>query len=233
MARFSKMKNIENVLFLTQARLESQRVPRKMVRPFCGTNLLDILIEKIKKSNIIPTENFYLSVCDDELIDIAERNDVNYFRRSRSSALAENDIPLIYEWHDKLPFDYVCLLSACNPLLKIETIDAFIQAFLKSDEEGMFGVIAKKQYFWNEEGKMISAWPKDQKIMNTKTMGITYEAAHCLYASRMDIIKDGFWMDNKLPPEPKLFEIKNELEIFDIDYEWQFTVAEKLYPIFK
>jgi CMP-N-acetylneuraminic acid synthetase len=93
----------------------------------------------------------------------------------------------------------------------------------------MFGVIGKKQYFWDKEGKMTSPWPSHQKIMNTKTMDITYEAAHCVYASEMDIIGDGFWMDNKLPPEPELFVIENELEIFDIDYPWQFDVAEVLY----
>ena len=60
-------------------------------------------------------------------------------------------------------------------------------------------------------------------------MGITYEAAHCLYASEMGIIKKGYWMDEKLPPEPELFIIDDELEIFDIDYEWQFKVGEKLY----
>jgi CMP-N-acetylneuraminic acid synthetase len=65
--------------------------------------------------------------------------------------------------------------------------------------------------------------------MNTKYMNITYEAAHCLYASRMDIIGDGYWMDKNTPPEPELFTIENELETFDIDYEWQFEVAEQLY----
>ena len=39
-------------------------------------------------------------------------------------------------------------------------------------------------------------------------------------------------MDDNLPPKPELFVIENELEVFDIDYEWQFQVAEKLYPMF-
>ena len=223
------MKNIKDVLFICQARLESQRVPRKMIKPFADTTLMDILIDKIKQSKVIPTENFYLSVHDDELIDLAHKHNVNFFKRSKDSALAENSIPLIYEWHNKLPFKYVVLISACNPLLTIETIDRFVEAYLKSDKGGMFGVIGKKQYFWDKEGKMTSPWPSHQKIMNTKTMDITYEAAHCVYASEMEIIGDGFWMDNKLPPEPELFVIENELEIFDIDYPWQFDVAEVLY----
>ena len=67
--------------------------------------------------------------------------------------------------------------------------------------------------------------------MNTKLVEPIYEAAHCLYASRMDIIGDGFWMDTKSPPEPELFTM-DELEAFDIDYEWQFDVAQTLYNKF-
>ena len=64
--------------------------------------------------------------------------------------------------------------------------------------------------------------------MNTKFVEPIYEAAHCLYASRMDIIGRGHWMDTKSPPEPELFTME-ELEAFDIDYEWQFKLGEELY----
>ena len=64
--------------------------------------------------------------------------------------------------------------------------------------------------------------------MNTKFVKPIYEAAHCLYASRLDVIKDGCWMGDTSPPEPKLF-VMDELEAFDIDYEWQFKVGEQLY----
>ena len=222
-------KDIKDILFITQARLESQRVPRKMIKPFGGTNLVDILINKVKKSTIIPLENFYLAVHDKELIDIGTKQQINIYQRSKESVLTEGNIPLYFEWWDKLPFKYVVLLSACNPLLSIETIDNFIEHFINSDKEGGFGVIEKKQYFWDHKGNMISEWPKNQKIMNTKYMNITYEAAHCLYASRMDIIGEGYWMDKITPPKPELFVIKDESEAFDIDYEWQFKIGEKLY----
>jgi CMP-N-acetylneuraminic acid synthetase len=48
----------------------------------------------------------------------------------------------------------------------------------------------------------------------------------------MDIIKDGFWIDTKSPPEPELF-VMDELESFDIDHEWQFKLGEKLYEELK
>ena len=64
--------------------------------------------------------------------------------------------------------------------------------------------------------------------MNTKFVDPIYEAAHCLYASRLDIIKDGCWMDTSSPPRPELFTM-DELEAFDIDYEWQFDLGQILY----
>ena len=79
-------------------------------------------------------------------------------------------------------------------------------------------------------GTPITDW-KGSKIMNTKYVDAIYEAAHCMYGSKMDIIKDGYWMDTKNPPEPELY-IMDQLESFDIDYEWQFIVGELLYKQF-
>ena len=132
--------------------------------------------------------------------------------------------------YKELPFKYVVLVSACNPLLKIETIDSFIKSFLNSEKDGGFAVFEKKTYYWNKEGKSITDW-KGHTIMNTKIAEPVFEAAHCLYASKMDFIEQGYWMDSSFPPEPELF-VMEELEAFDIDYEWQFKVGEKLYPIF-
>ena len=67
------MKNKEEVAVLVQARLSSERCPRKMIRPFAGTTLTDICIEKLLKSNTIPKENIYLSVNEPELVSIGKK----------------------------------------------------------------------------------------------------------------------------------------------------------------
>ena len=222
------MKNINDVCVVVQARLGSTRVPGKMLKPFCGTTLTDILFDKLIFSTKIPKENIHFSAHEQELKDVAKKYKINIFDRSLQSANSEGE-PLseIYEWHDKLPYKYVILISACNPLLKIETIDSFVQSFLDSEKEGGFAVFEKKTYYWNKEGNSITDWD-GATIMNTKFVEPICEAAHCLYASRLDIIKDGYWMDAKSPPEPELFTME-ELEAFDIDYEWQFKVGEVLY----
>ena len=60
-------KDISQIAFLVQARLSSQRCPRKMIRPFADTTLLDINIQKLVESKFIPNENIYVSVYEDEL----------------------------------------------------------------------------------------------------------------------------------------------------------------------
>jgi len=224
------MKNKKDICILVQARLGSQRVPGKMLRPFADTTLVDILFEKLKKSKVFDTSSIYFSAYENELKSIADKHNIKIFNRSAQSANSEGQ-PLteIYEWHDKLPFKYVILVSACNPLLTIETIDDFVQSFIDSNKEGAFAVFEKKTYYWDKNEESITDWG-NSSIMNTKFVEPIYEAAHCLYASRLDIIGKGYWMDTNYPPQPELYVMK-ELEAFDIDYEWQFQLGEQLYKM--
>lgn len=226
------MKKLDEIAFLVQARLNSQRVPQKMIRPFAGTSLFELILDKLLNSTIIPQDNIVASVYEPKLFDIALKKGVQIFNRSHESANNDNDLQKIYEWHDKLPYKYVVLISGCNPLLSIETVDKFVEQFINQEEENLFAVIEKKQYYWNKEGALITPWPEGQTIMNTKAVEPTYEAAHVLYASRMDLIKEYRFMgDFEIEKGIKLFTMP-ELQAFDIDYEWQFEVGEILYDKF-
>jgi CMP-N-acetylneuraminic acid synthetase len=225
------MKPLDSIAIVVQARLNSQRVPKKMIRPFAGTTLFDLVLSKVKEALPSKQEHIWASVYEPELVDIAKKQAVNVFSRSRASANNDNSLQMIYEWHDKLPknYKYVMLVSGCNPLLKPDTIKEFYNQLVKQDEENLFAVIEKKQYYWNKEGSLVTPWPEGQSIMNTKAVEPTYEAAHVLYASKLDLIKDDKFMgDFQAPGGIKLFKME-ELEAFDIDYEWQFNIGEKLY----
>ena len=166
------MKPLDSVAIIVQARLNSQRVPQKMIRPFAGTTLFDIVLSKIKKALPSYQENIWASVYEPELVDIARKNVVNVFSRSETSANNDNSLQTIYEWHDKLPsnYKYVMLVSGCNPLLDPSTIANFHQQFYMQEEENLFAVIKKKQYYWNKEGSLVTPWPEDQTIMNWKLL---------------------------------------------------------------
>ncbi len=229
-------RSINDICFIVQARLNSERVPKKMTRPFAGSTLLDICLSKLSNSSIIPKDNIYLSCYETEIKEIGEKHNINIYNRSKSSANEEKDMKIIFEWHNKInlnfskKYKYAILISACNPLLSITSIDDFVSRFIESEKEGAFSVFEKRNYFWDSDNNSITDW-KDLPIMNTKIVDPVYEGAHCLYATRLDIIEDGYFMDTKSPAKPLLFCL-DELECFDIDFQWQFDVGEVLYGNF-
>ena len=224
------MKKLENICVLVQARLGSQRVPQKMIRPFAGTTLMDISLEKLASSLYIPSENVYASVYEKELADISKKYPIQIFERSEKSANSEGT-PMtdMYEWWDKLPFEYCVLVNACAPFLKLKTIEDFVEFYTKSESDGLFGVVEKKNYYWDSNFELVTPWPQDQAVMNTKFVDTTYEAAHCLYAGKMSKIGESIWMGDFMAPGDIELYPMDEREVFDIDYEWQFKYYENLY----
>ena len=150
------MKDIKDIAVIVQARVNSQRVLNKMLRPFADTNLFELTLNKLLNSKVIPQQNVIASVYEDELKQIADKLNINTYNRSYESANNDNSLQKIYEWHNKLPFKYVIKVNGCSPLLKTETIDKFIQHFIEQEEENLFGVIETKDYYWNKEGRLVT-----------------------------------------------------------------------------
>ena len=98
------MKNIDDICVIIQARMSSQRLPRKMLKPFAGSSLFEITLNKLKKSKAIPSSQIYSSVYERELMNASIRSGINVYERSQKSAMSEGT-PLteIYEWWDRLP----------------------------------------------------------------------------------------------------------------------------------
>ena len=225
-------KNKDDICVIVQARLSSQRCREKMIRPFANDTLTGLILKKLKRSTTIPMDNIYLSVHEPELVQIGKENGINIFNRSQESAVwdggAGTHITGMYEWWNKLPYKYAILINACAPMMTIKTIDNFYESYLNSQSDGMFAVIKKKNYFWNKKGKLIVPWPQGEPCMNTKAVDETLEAAHCLYAGKMSLIGQGVWMGDFNNGEIDLVTMPEE-ETFDIDYEWEFSLYEKLY----
>lgn len=226
------MKNISEVAVIIYARLSSERVPRKMIRKFGDTTLIDLALSKVKACKHIPLENFYLCVHEPELIGLGKLRGVNVFVRSYESAHEDSKLPVLMEWWDKLPYTYCVAISACHPFLTPATMDAFIECYLESESEGMFAVVERKDYFWDSMSKLITPWPEGEDLLNTKAVGITCQAAHCFWAGRLDTIGDGKWMGSfQKPNDPALYVMENEEEALDIDFEWQFEMCEAYYEV--
>jgi len=202
-----------------------------MLKPLGNTNLFQLAIQKVKDSGV-PMEDFYVSIMEPELIEVALGERVNIFERTKESATAESKVGTMYEWYNLLPYEHVMLINPCLPFLKPETIRLFYNTFMVTAADSMFAVTEKKNYYWNADYEMVTPWPEGQELLNTKEVEVTYEAAHALYGSRMDIIGKGRFMGdhegNWKRGNPILFPIA-EKEGFDIDYPWQYEMAKATY----
>lgn len=226
------MKNINDIVFIIQARTQSTRVPNKMLKPFADSSLFEIAVEKVLQSKVIPKSNFYLSVMDEELITIAKKYEVNYFVRSEESTQEPVTLQKALEWYNKLPYKYFVIINACNPLLKVETIDNFVRSFIEVESNGLFGVFEKKTFLFGNDGRMLNNFFGEDKYLatlETKFVETCYEAAHSLYAGSTEDIANGIYMGTFKNKNNPSFFVMDEIECFDIDWPWQFEVAEKLY----
>jgi len=228
------MKNLTDVAFILQARSGSTRVPNKMLKPFAGSCLFEIALKKILNSSIIPKESFYVSILDEEFVEIANKYDVNIYRRDPASIEEPVELPVVFGWHNSLPrpYKYWVSVNACNPILPIQTIDRFIHEFLSRDCRGMFGVIEKKTFLFDSNHSLMNGYEGEDKYLatlETKFCEPTYEAAHSLYAGRMEDIPNHIYTGTFKTPGDPLFFTMDPIEAFDIDWPWQFEIAEAMY----
>ena len=218
-----------NICLIVQARLSSQRVPHKMIEPLGKKSLFEIMCEKLSRPKTISPKDIFVSVYEDELIQIAQKYYLNIHKRSKESAYFDGDgsVSVMYDWWDKLPYDYAVLVSPCLPFLRLDTIEGFYNHFKTIDKDGLLGVMERKTYYWDENKKLITKKFEKSGNMNTKVVETTYEAAHCLYGGKMSSIGDGIWMGDFTKDEIDLYPI-DESECFDVDYKWQMDYAKKL-----
>ncbi len=233
----------KKVLVVLNVRKESQRVPNKVLAPFAETNLIEIALNKVLSSKIIPGEDVlfcfdkkfeddYTSTLHNVIINEKNKDSFKLYKRSEASCYEEENQARIYEFAFKYSdirlYDSFILINVCCPLLSIETIDAFYSTFKYSDSVGLFGVIKKQNYIWDSYKKPINL-PEPGSIMNTKSESCRiYEAAHCLYGSSLESLRKNRFMGGFTDDGPELFIIP-ENETFDIDYPWQFEQGEILY----
>ena len=228
------MKDLSRICFIVQARVNSSRLPEKMIKPFGGSSLAEIAINKIKRS-VFPDENFYLSVRDQELIDMADQNNIKYYLRGENSVRNDDEVPFtlpeVFEWWNKLDYDYYVLMNACNPLVRIETINNFVEDFVHSPADGLFSVIEHKRFFYRSDGTIFQEFKGSQEAkitFNTKYVEPIYSGGP-LRAGKMSDVGNHIYMGDFSKPNGVPMFYYSPDEYIDIDYQYEFDIAEALY----
>lgn len=203
------------------ARLSSQRLPNKQILPIGDSCMFDICCKKLDYIKAHYGINTYVLICDNELIQIAEKYpNVQIVKRDLATAKAET--PLRYIFKDILNVEekYLMFLNPCLIFLSPETIVNKIDEFLESGKD--YGTSAKKFQNWLWDTGLNTITYVDYERLTTKEIIPWYQAAHCFHVFNREKFKeDGFMLKDDLI----LLEIPVE-ETIDIDTREEYEYAK-------
>ena len=144
------------VLCLLQARMNSERLPEKIMKEISGVPIIGHILhflsfsKKIDEIIVATTTNS----SDDVLVNYLDKHNWKYFRGD------ENDVLLRYvDALKQFPADYVVRITADNPLIDPEIVDSVIEQ----------AIITKSDYSSNH---LIKTYPLGYvvEVINAKTL---------------------------------------------------------------
>lgn len=114
-------------IFIT-ARLKSTRLPKKVIKPILGKPMIEWMIDRLKKCNIEPIVMMTsTNPQDDPLIEIAKKNNIEYFRGSEQDVLVR-----MRDCAQKFNIDLVISVTADDPFKEPIFINKMVERYLET-----------------------------------------------------------------------------------------------------
>jgi CMP-N-acetylneuraminic acid synthetase/NAD(P)-dependent dehydrogenase (short-subunit alcohol dehydrogenase family) len=207
----------------------SERVPGKNYKLFCGKPLYRYILDTIVGINMID------KIVVDTNSPIIKEGVKKYYKNiliyNRPEELCSGDTPvnklLINVINDlKLDADIYLQTHTTNPLLKIETIISAINKFKDLESKGydsLFTVKEWKTRLYNKECSAINH--NINELIPTQNLEPLYEENSCLYLFKKDVL---FNRNHRIGNKPLKY-IMDDIESQDIDIPSDFVIAEILY----
>jgi len=120
------MDRSEKVVAIIQARMGSTRLPKKVLREFAGSSILDVILERISLSNNLDQIVLATTIndIDDKLEQWANKSGVLIHRGSEDDVLER-----FYESAKAFHADIIVRITADDPLKDAEIIDECLSYF--------------------------------------------------------------------------------------------------------
>ncbi len=177
------------IVCIIQARMNSTRLPGKVLMRVGGKPMIGYLIERIKKINKI--EQIIISTTknkkDNSLVSYCEKNNLSYFRGSEKNVLQR-----VYHSAKFYKADIILFITGDCPIIDIKIINQYMKYFLRYKK--------KFDYVGNA---FLRSYPDgmDMHIFHFKTLKKNYEI------SKKKLEKEHVTLGIK--NHPKIFRIKN------------------------
>lgn len=216
------------VVAVINARLKSSRTQSKMIRPYCGTDLLEIALEKLDKLDFF--SHRYLAVAEDELAQKAKKyQNVEILIRKEAAVAPGPHHPMVtFEHYTRLPTEYFFVINPCAAFLTIETIKRAFDIFQQTDYRSYISVEKSRDWLFSISGDALTH-RNAEGLQNTSDGDYFLRATHAFYVANRDyfIANDGkLWTLRR--NDPHLIEMPAE-EAVDVDTDRDFEISEYLY----
>lgn len=214
-------------------RAGSVRVPRKNVRPFAETSLLEIKLNQLLSVDCL--DKIIVSTDDPEVIDICAANaDDRLVIETREDYFASSECStdeLIKYFIENLEFEHLLWTHVTSPFFNKASYDRAIKTYRETLDKGydsLMSVSPCQTFVWSKEGavnydRSSRKWPFTQDIEPL------YLVNSAVFIAPRTVMQSE---DDRIGQTPYLFETQ-ELESFDIDWEHEYKQGEKLWRCFK
>lgn len=213
---------------IVNARLQSSRTKSKMVRPYCGTDLLEIALEKLNELDFF--EHRYLAVAEDELVRKAEKYpNVEVLRRKEAAVAPGPHHPLItFEHYTRVPTEYFFVINSCAAFLSRDTIRKAYDIFQHTDFRSYIAVEQNRDWMFSASGEALTH-KNASGYQNTSDGDYFLRATHAFYIANRDYFASHngqLWTLQK--DDPHLITMPSD-EAVDVDTDLDFEISEYLY----
>lgn len=220
----SNINNDGKITAVIPVRKGSTRCKRKNIRNFSDTNLLKLKIETLKKVKGI--DEIIVSTDCDNMIKLAL--DLNVKIHKRENYFASSNCPNYEYWNHIAKnvgiYNNFMMVNAVSPLVNSNTIDKFINKFIKNNYKNMVTVHKQKKFFCNSENTKGINFDSEKSPNSQDLFPLSEITFGICIATREQIMKHKCIYGKN----PVFFDLDN-IESIDIDENSDFIQAELLH----
>jgi len=222
----------QTMLLLGTAREGSTRVTDKMLRPFAGTTLFDIYLDRLERlwlSGFFRNWGVAVTRSDERLWAKAMDSSVPVIERDAQSASSEIQ-PRGRELHFLGRFyeSHVCYVNACMPMFPDGDILSMVREFSCGDAVSITMRRAEHDWFYTEDGAPINN--PDPHCLASQGCPPLLRAVHAanIYPRERMLSQNVRWMLEENDPVVHVADL-TYWELMDVDTEDDFEACEREY----
>ena len=219
----------QSLLILGTARESSSRIENKMTRKFLDTNLYKIYLKKLE--SLSPQYKVVMAINknDTKIWDLTQNTSLEVIERNDKS-VAKGISTRSEELHflKDRPETHILWVNGCLPLLKVELIKQIADFYYLNDIDSLHLIKKRTNWFWDIDKNPINN--TDPKCVSTQGCPHIYESIHAIQLfNKENLLTNNSYWNYTNDKDPYLYEVEDSLDFYDIDSEFEFQLAEKLY----